>query len=464
MVLQSKQKYWNIGPGEVSLKKTLDSSWRESPRYPLRESEMKARTWLCSSVLIAVLMTAGAGSDVFGADVTFNKDVMPILQANCQECHRPGEAVPMSLMSYESARPWAKSMKKMVEAREMPPWHADRSIGTWKNERGLTDEEIATISRWADAGAPRGDPNDLPPAREFAQGWKIGEPDMIFTMPTEQVLPPELEDEYRYVMIPTGLKEVRWVKAAEVRAGNLDVVHHVITFTSTMEAMMKGELTGGGDLGSSLGGTAPGMQPFVMEEGIGMRLPPNAVLILQVHYHKETGLEARDRTSIGIIFADYPVKKMMKIGQVGEENFVIPAGDPNYKINASITIPEDITMMNIMPHMHLRGTDMKVWAKYPDGTMEEILQVPKYDFNWQFFYDFSVPKKFPAGTQLFAEAHFDNSVDNLSNPDPTIDVRYGLPTTAEMMYAFYTYTTDDEDLNAMDPSIVAGGGGADGGE
>lgn len=420
-------------------------------------------------------LTAGASA----ADVTFAKDIMPIMQKNCQECHRPGQNAPMTFMSYEEVRPWAKAIRKAVTERAMPPWQADPSIGTWKNDKRLSEKDMATFTAWIDAGAPMGNAADLPAPIKWAEGWSIGEPDMVFTMAREEVLPPQLEDEYRYVMIPTNLKEPRWLKAAEAKAGNVEVVHHIITFVSTPEMLSKGigkgkgEARGaeGGDpgagvLNSFLGGYAPGYGAFIMDKGEAMYLPANAILVLQMHYHKTPGTEARDRSSIAVKFADYAVEKQKNLGEVGDDSFVIPPGAGNHVVEATRLVREDITMQEIMPHMHLRGKEMKLWAEFPDGRKQDLLFVPKYDFNWQFFYKFDEPVKMPKGTKLFARAIFDNSTNNPNNPDPTKEVRWGLPTTAEMMFGFYLYTKDGEKLDARDPgnAPIPGGAGAAGGK
>ncbi len=374
---------------------------------------------------------------------TYAKDVAPILNENCVVCHRPGEAVPMSLMSYDQARPWAKSIKNMVETRQMPPWHADPAVGVWANDRRLSDRDITTIARWVDQGTPQGNPADAPETPTFVAGWKIGEPDTIFTAST-QTLPTDLEDEYRYVYVPTGFEKDRWISAAEVRPGNIEVVHHVIVFTADPTKGRNG-------LGGSLGGFAPGSPPLIMEKGRGMKIPAGAILVLQIHYHKEPGTIERDQTTIGIKFADETVKKELRFGTIGTEKFVIPARTSYYPVEASFVVDEDVHLEQIIPHMHLRGTDMKVWARFPDGTRKDLLFVPKYDFNWQTFYELEQPMSLPKGTELRAYAHFDNSAANPFNPDPNSEVRWGEPTTAEMMYAFYMYTVDDEKLKVKDP-------------
>lgn len=375
---------------------------------------------------------------------TYYKDVAPIFNTNCVVCHRPGEAVPMSLMSYDQVRPWAKSIQKMVDTRQMPPWHADPSIGVWENDRRLSDRDLTTIVRWVDQGVARGNPEEAPPTPKFTEGWKIGEPDEIFTADS-QLLPAELEDEYRYVFVPTGFKEDRWISAAEVRPGNIDVVHHVIVFTADPT---KGR---SGGLGGSLGGFAPGSPPLIMDKGQGMKIEAGAVLVLQIHYHKEPGAMERDQTKVGLKFADQTIKKELRFGTLGTEKFVIPPHRAFHPVQASLVLDEDVHLEQIIPHMHLRGTDMKVWADLPNGRMMDLLSVPNYDFNWQTFYKLAKPVSLPKGTELNAYAHFDNSSDNPFNPDPSAEVRWGEPTTAEMMYAFFMYTVDDEKLKVKDP-------------
>lgn len=411
-----------------------------------------------SVVLAALALVLAVSPRGAAAAPTYSLDIAPIVQSHCQECHRPGEAVPMTFMSYDEVRPWAKSIRKVVEAREMPPWGADPAIGHWKNDRRMSEDEVRTVSNWVAAGAPQGNPADLPEPLEWTQGWKIGKPDMIFEMAEDQILGDELVDEYRYVTIKTGLTEDRWIQAAESRPGNPDVVHHIIVFVASFgENRPRGEEA----LSSGLGGYAPGLPPVILPDGEGLFLPANSSLVLQMHYNKEPGVTATDRSSVGIKFATAPVQKRIRTVPVGNMGFVIPPGAPNHEVIAHKTIKEDITVRGIMPHMHLRGKDMLVSARFPDGSEKTLLSVPKYDFNWQLSYVFDEPLQAPAGTEFFATAHFDNSADNPDNPDPTAEVRWGLPTYAEMMFAFMSYTIDDEALNGIDPSIAAetiGGG------
>ena len=400
---------------------------------------------------------------------TFSRDVAPILQENCQACHRPGEAAPMSLLTYEEARPWAKSIREKVAARTMPPWHANPEIGEWKNERRLTDAEIATILAWVDQGAAQGDPADLPPPREWTEGWLMGEPDMVFTITQEQILPADLIDEYRYLAIPMGLTEDVWIEAVEVRPGNRQVVHHVNVFETSqlysaspearaaLEAArdrnrdeagnvrnMSGEGLGPfGEPAGRVGGFLPGGMPFRVEPGEGVRLPKSASLLLQVHYHKETGEEARDLTKVGVRLAKGPVTQQIHGGAIDNCTFKIPAGDDNHEVVARLPIDRPIHLTAMSPHMHLRGKSFAVWADLPDGGRLDILDVPRYDFNWQTTYEPAEPIALPAGAVLRTRAFFDNSAGNAFNPDPTIDVQWGEPTTDEMMLMFFRYALDE---------------------
>ncbi len=447
------------------------------------------RIILRSLSVVAVSAGIGAWTTAHADNPTFTKDVAPILQKHCQECHRPGEAVPMTLMSYEEVRPWVKSIRKNVSERLMPPWHADPSIQHFKNDRRMTEEEVSKIVAWADTGAVMGDPKDLPAPRQFSSGWKIGTPDAIFTFDHDQVLSPELNDEYRYVVMHTNFKEDHWLKATECRAGNVNVVHHIIAFGKPpgmsfaegrrrsgaqgegfakpqAEAGEQGDQKGRGQHRGRpgfgdvtlLGGMAPGTDPHVMPVGEGMFLPAGSDIVFQMHYHKEPGKEEHDSSMIGLKFADYTVTKQRHADAVANPMFSIPPNAENHEVKAILTLDEDIELKTVMPHMHLRGKDMKVWAVYPDGHQEDLIWVPKYDFNWQTIYEFTEPVKLPKGAKLFAVAHYNNSKSNPFNPDPNVTVHFGEPTTAEMMFAFLSYTSPAEKLDGKEPAVVAGGG------
>jgi len=365
---------------------------------------------------------------------TFATDVAPVLYKHCVECHRAGEFAPMPLVRYEDVRPWAKSIRERVVAREMPPWSADPRHGTFSNDPRLSELEIDTIARWVDAGAPKGDLAQLPPAPKFAEGWTIGEPDAVFTMQEEYKVPAEGTVPYLYFRIPTNLKEDRWVQAYEVRPGNRSVVHHVIANAQPGGGNLQDERTPGR---VGLGGVTPNKPGVVLPKGVARLLKAGSEIVFQMHY-TTNGQETTDRTSIGLIFAKEPPQKMSRGNNILNAGFLIPAGVANHEVRASRTFNEDTLLTDLTPHMHMRGKDMIYTAFYPDGRSEILLAVPKWDFNWQLTYRLAEPKLLPKGTKLEVVAHYDNSKGNLFNPDPGKDVRWGDQTWEEMMIGFYT--------------------------
>jgi mono/diheme cytochrome c family protein len=383
------------------------------------------------------LTSAGVAAPVATAP-TFAKDVAPVLYKHCVECHRAGEFAPMPLVRYEDVRPWAKSIRERVVAREMPPWSADPKHGKFSNDPRLSEAEIDTIARWVQAGAPKGDLQQLPPMPKFAEGWTIGEPDVIFTMGEEYKIPAEGTVPYLYFRIPTNLKEDRWVQAYEVRPGNRSVVHHVIASAQPGGGNIQDERTPGR---VGLGGITPNKPGVVLPKGVARLLKAGSEIIFQMHY-TTNGLETTDRTSIGLIFAKEPPQKMSRGNNILNAGFTIPAGAPSHEVKASRTFNEDTTLIDLTPHMHMRGKDMTYTAYYPDGRSEVLLSVPRWDFNWQLTYRLVEPKLLPKGTKLEVVAHYDNSKGNLFNPDPAKDVRWGDQTWEEMMIGFYTTLHD----------------------
>lgn len=364
---------------------------------------------------------------------TFSQHVAPILYANCTECHRPSMFAPMSLVTYDEARPWARAIRQRVVRREMPPWSADPAHGVFKNDPRLSQADIDTIAAWVDAGAPRGDDRHLPPAPQYAEGWTIGTPDAVFTMTEDYVVPAEGTIPYQYITIPTNLTEDRYVQAIEISPGNRSVVHHVIASAQPAGANARDERTPGR---TSLGGTTPNKPGVVYEPGVARLLRAGSEIILQMHY-TTMGVEARDRTSIALIFAKEPPKKLVAGGSIMNLRFEIPPLAENHEVRQSRVMAEDTLLTSMTPHMHVRGKDMQYLAHYPDGRTEILLSVPKYDFAWQHSYELAEPKRLPKGTRLEVVAHFDNSPRNRFNPDPTATVRWGDQTWEEMMIGFY---------------------------
>ena len=390
-------------------------------------------TALFIAALSVIAITSASASDAnkTAKVATFNKDVAPIFFKSCVECHRAGEIAPMSLMSYKDARPWARSIKENVVNRVMPPWHADPNHGEYSNDRRLTQQEVDTIAAWVDGGAKEGDPRDLPPQPKFIEGWNIGKPDAIFKLPQEYSVPATGVVEYKYFSVPTNFKDDMWVQAAEIRPGNRAVVHHIIVFVQK-----------GGEQQRLLVGYAPGEQPAVMSKGLARKIPAGANLVFQVHY-TPNGMEAKDQSYVGLIFAKQPPERELLTRPVMNGRFVIPAGDPNYRVDSTYTFTEDSHIHSLMPHMHLRGKDFQYRLTYPDGTSKVLLSVPKYDFAWQSYYMLKEPVAAPKGTRLDCVAHFDNSEKNKFNPDPKQEVRWGDQTWEEMMIGWTSFTYDN---------------------
>jgi len=370
---------------------------------------------------------------------TFTRDVLPIMQTNCQDCHRPegldmgGMVAPMSLRTYEEVRPWARSIARKVTNREMPPWHvSEAQWGVFENERVLTEVEVATINRWVTAGAPRGLAEDAPPPVDFGltRGWAIGEPDLVLKMPVNYVVKDEIEDEYatfRAVLTEEQLPEDRWIKAVQFKSTG-SFVHHIIM--------------------RPIGGIAPGYAPRINPPGRGSLLRKGTEVAWQMHYHKEPGegtAVVDDNTRVGIVFYKDGeiITHRNKGASMATRGFRIPAGDPNYSHDGEYTFEEDAYITSFNPHMHLRGKAAKVVAYYPDGEEKLLLDVPNYDFNWQNSYIFKEPVFVPAGTRTHITLWWDNSADNPSNPDPTKDVVFGRPTTAEMGFGFMKFISSE---------------------
>jgi hypothetical protein len=340
---------------------------------------------------------------------------------------------PMSLTTFDEARPWARSIKQRVVSRTMPPWGADPAHGTFKNDPSLTQKQIDTIVAWVDAGAPKGDDKDLPPAPKFAEGWSIGTPDAVFEMDEVFSIPATGAVPYQYVKATTGLKEDKWIQAIEIHPGARAQVHHVIAFTQPAGSAPKP----GGELGpTNIGGVTPNKPGVVFEPGVAKLLRGNSDIVMQMHY-TTNGTEAKDRTTIGVIYAKQPPTKIVAGGLAINPRFVIPANDGNAEVRATTPLNRDTIVTSMTPHMHVRGKDMIYIAHYPDGTDETLLSVPKYDFNWQISYELATPKVLPKGTKLEVIAHFDNSTGNKFNPDPAKDVRWGDQTWEEMMIGFF---------------------------
>lgn len=396
---------------------------------------------------------------------TFNKEVVRIFQQNCQNCHRSGvQFTPMGLETYEEARPWVKSIKKTVAERTMPPWHADPAHGNFSNTLRMSDEDVATITKWVDAGAPEGNPADLPPAKEFAEGWQIGEPDVIIDMGRDFDVPADGIVPYQYFMVKTDFGEDKYISAMEARAGNLDVVHHAVIYVRNpkggIELPDKVDALGGGLLGA----LSPGNTPSVYPEGQGKLLKNGATIVFNMHY-TTCGKATTDRSYIGLKFHKKPIEKQVITRGIANVRFEIPPFAEKHEVVSTHKFDKDVTVHRFMPHMHYRGKDFKYTAVFPDGREEVVLSVPKYDFDWQTYFILAEPLKLPAGSRIDCIAHFDNTeamAEGRNYFDASKPVRFGEQSWEEMMIGWMDYTVDSENLigsaPASAPAETSGGG------
>jgi hypothetical protein len=385
---------------------------------------------------------------------TFSRDVAPIIFKNCASCHRPGDIAPMSLLTYDQVRPWAKSIREKVALGQMPPWHSTAPRGTFLNDRRLTDQEKDTITRWAAAGAPQGDPKDLPVAPMFTEGWEIGNPDVVLPMPKPFEVPASGTVNYQYFVVPTNFTEDKWIQAIEVRPGVRSVVHHVLVFAREPGSAARPagfspvipkpfRPGGGGQIGPGaiVATTAPGTNAMTYGPGDAIRIKAGATLLFQIHY-TANGKATMDQTSVGIIFAKEPPQREIRNLAFINTQLVLPAGAANEPVESAIQFNEDAHITALFPHTHVRGKSWEYRMVGPDGRSQVILPVPKYDFNWQTYYIFSKPLTVTKGSRIEATAHYDNSTGNPSNPDPTKEVHWGEQTWQEMQYTGITYYLD----------------------
>ena len=371
--------------------------------------------------------------------VSFHKDVEPIFQKHCQECHRPGEIGPFSLLTYAKAKASAARIKEAVTTRRMPPWHADPKYGKWENDRSLSAKEMDTIVRWVKDGAPEGNTRDAPPARKWSEGWAIGTPDAVYQIPQPVTVPAEGTIPYRTFSVRTDQKEDRWVQAIEVRPGARKVVHHIVVACVGRPGTAGGNRpTEDGLERGYFGLMVPGERPTIYPEGMGKLLPAGATLAFQIHY-AAVGEAAEDQSSIGFVFAKRPPRQeVITIGIVDRE-IRIPPGAANHREEASYRFPHDAKILSLVPHAHLRSKSFRYVAVPAGGKEEILLDIPRYDFNWQLNYRFQEPRLVKKGTTIRVIAHYDNSKANPANPDPTKEVRWGQQTWEEMLIGYLDY-------------------------
>lgn len=425
-----------------------------------------------------VISVLGCGLGLRAAQVTYTKDVAPILFSRCAGCHRPGDIAPMALLSYKETRPWAKAIREAVVRRTMPPWHADPHYGKFANDARLSEAEIATIRGWVDGGAPEGNPADLPPLPQFADGWKMGKPDLVVDIGEDFKVAAEGADEYTSFTVPAGFAEDRWVVAAELRPGNRKVVHHAHVWISAdpkpgvkVEPRKKdwaatfmyreaklghikpdapviddgcsvdnaGNFWGRREgMNGILASYLPGKEPDTYPAGTAKLVPAGAKLTFQLHYSR-TGKDETDRTQVGFIFAKAPPERPLKRMDVSNYLFQIPAGAGSHQVTECHTFDKDVDILSLTAHMHYRGKDMRFEVIRPGGGRETLLYVPNYNFAWQTVYRLKEPARIERGSRLVITAHFDNSANNRWNPDPSRTVRWGEPSNEEMMDGWLEY-------------------------
>jgi hypothetical protein len=421
---------------------------------------VKKRCQLLAAVISLVVFGAGwqmPDTTVRSAEKisppTFYKDVLPILQAKCQSCHRSGEAAPMPLLTYAQTRPWAAKIGAAVAMKMMPPWFADARFGHFANDPSLTTDQIATIVTWTNAGAPAGDARDAPAPGTWSTEWNIPQPDMIVKMPEPVKIPAKGEVEYTYEIAATHFTQDKWVQMAEVRPSSAAHVHHAVVyirppdspwlrhapvgepFTASMlkdpeERRQAHETTS--DL---LLVYAPGSAPDRWPDGMAKFVPAGSDLVFQMHYTMN-GEAATDETSVGLVFAKSLPKQRVITLQLNNHALMIPPGAEDFRIEVEGTLPNDATLLNFFPHMHLRGKRFEYDIVHDDGSVEPLLRV-NYHFHWQLSYKLAVPREMKAGTKLRAVAWYDNSKNNTHNPDPEQMVTWGDQTSQEMMVGFF---------------------------
>lgn len=383
-------------------------------------------------------------------DVTYAKQIAPLLQKHCVSCHREGQIAPFTLTAYDDVAAWSDTMLEVIDNGRMPPWHADPAHGEFLNDARMTDDEKELFRQWVRGGAPAGDLAAAPVAREFSDEWTLPESRTVFRMPEPFAVPATGTVPYQYFYFDPKFTEDKWVYAAEARPGNREVVHHLIMFYLPPD---QERFRPEDPLFNAVAAFAPGMPAIVGDEQYATRIPAGSKLIFQVHY-TPNGTATTDQSEAAICFADpAKVSKEVRITAAYNFKFLIPPGAPDYKVTQQLRIPRDTFMYTITPHMHYRGKSFKFTARYPDGGEEILLDVPRYDFNWQNVYLLKQPKRLPAGTIVDMEAHYDNSADNPLNPDPGQSVHWGDQTWDEMMLGSLTTSAADQDLRVGPPQV-----------
>ena len=391
---------------------------------------------------------AGA-ADVDPGGVTFNKHVAPILYKNCTGCHRPGEVAPFALLNYRDAAKRAGLIAEVTTGRVMPPWKAEAGAGHFADERRLADDQIATLRKWAEAGAPEGDAADAVAPPKFAEGWQLGEPDLVVRMPEPYALAATGDDEYRCFVLPLNVPAGKYIRAIEYRPGNRKVVHHAV-LTSMPREQASAKLAEG-DGKSFLSGLAPpgrllsgplsiwtpGMEPHLLPADLSAPWPDGSDLVVQLHLHP-SGKPETEQSTIGIHLTDAKPARRLAMTVFSNNRIDIPAGQADYETKVSRTLNADTTVFGVFPHMHLIGRSVQADATLPDKTVVPLIKIGDWDFNWQYYYQYTAPLQLPAGTKVDVRWTYDNSAANPTNPShPPKRVTFGEQTADEMAFLIF---------------------------
>ncbi len=399
----------------------------------------------CSPLLVIVassILTAGSND----RKPTYSADIASILNENCVGCHRPGQVAPFSLLTYEDAAKRASLLAEVTSSHYMPPWKPAPGFGDFKGTRRLTDKQIHSIAEWAKTGAPAGDLNSAPHPPVFTSGWSHGQPDLTLTMGKPVDIPAESQDMYRCFVLPYTSEQAKYVKVMEFRPGNPRIVHHALVYLDKSGQARKLAAESGGDsypcfggpgftLAGSLGGWAPGAVPIPLGPGLARTIPPATDIVVQIHYHPD-GKPESDQSKIGLWFGDQPTRGLTS-ALLRSRKIDIPPGDSDYRVEASLVLPEAVEAIGITPHAHYLCKAMKIEATLPDGKIVPLIWIKDWDFNWQGQYEFAHPIALPQGTKIALDYTYDNSAANPRNPsNPPKRVTWGEQTTDEMALAF----------------------------
>jgi hypothetical protein len=420
--------------------------------------------WLASLAPMAATCGEAAAADAPASapakpkePPTYTRDVAPILQKRCQNCHRRHHVGPFALETYEQARKRAADIALVAGDRVMPPWKPAPGVGPkLKHDQSLTPAEIAILAAWAEAGAPQGDARHMPPPAQFAVDWKLGTPDLILEADEDFEVPDSGPDVYRCFVVPTNLTRETFITAVDFRPGNRRVVHHVSAYIDVSGAARERDKAEKGPGYVSFSGPGipafeelcfwnAGHEPSHLPEGVGLRVPPQADIIIQVHYHPSGKPEA-DRTRLGFYFAREPIKQVLHWNQASNFEFRLPAGKDNIEVVGSWFVPADVEALAVSPHMHYLGRDMRMYVKYPNGKTLDLIHIPDWDPAWQNTYYFHQPIAIPKGSLVKVVAHFDNSAHARNPSQPPKAVKWGPSVDDEMCDGFIAVVKKGQDL------------------